>query len=361
MPRMRRLLCALLPLLLISPLAQAQKLFFINPGNSDELFWKSTGQAMAAAARSLGARLEERFTERDPARSMQIARELAARPAGERPDYVILVNEKGTLVENAQVLGEAGIKTFAINSGLLPQERQRYAPRKGLPLLMGTLVPDARQAGYLSARALIAQARRKHRPPIKMLALAGDRSTPVSIQRSEGLRQALAEHPDVVLAEQVFAEWRRDRGEEAMAGLLRRHPDAALLWSANDQMAFGAMAALERSGLKVGEDMLISGMNTSGEAMQAVRQGRLAVLAGGHFMVGAWAVVMLHDLHQGRDFADEGLELERPMFMLFDKTLAQRFLARFEPEVRDIDFRPYSKLLNPGLKRYDFSLAPLLR
>ncbi len=357
---MRRRLFVLLPLLLISPLALGQRLFFINPGNSDELFWKSAGQSMAVAARSLGARLEEKFTERDPARSMQIARELAARPAGERPDYVILVNEKGTLVENAQVLGEAGIKTFAINSGLLPQERLRHAPRKGLPLLVGSLVPDNRSAGYLSAKALIAKAGGKS-PPIKMLSIAGDRSTPSSLQRVEGLRQALAEHPEVVLAEQVFADWRRDRGDEAMTGLLKRHPDAALLWSANDQMALGAIAAIERSGRKPGQDMLVSGLNTSQEAMQAVRQERLAVLAGGHFMIGAWAVVMLYDLHRGRDFADEGLELERPMFMLFDKALAQRFLARFEPELRDMDFRPYSKVLNPTLKRYDFSLAPLLR
>lgn len=360
MTSMHRLPFVLLPLLLISPLALGQKLFFINPGNSDELFWNSASQAMAAAARSLGARLEERYTERDPGRSMQIARELAARPAGERPDYVILVNEKGTLVENAQALGEAGIKTFAINSGLLPQERQRFAPRRGLPLLVGSLVPDARHAGYLSAKALIAKSGRKS-SPIKMLSIAGDRSTPSSLQRVEGLRQALAEHPEVVLAEQVFADWRRDRGEEAMTGLLRRHPDVALLWSVNDQMALGAIAAIERSGMKSGQDVLVSGMNTSQEAMQAVRQERLAVLAGGHFMVGAWAVVMLHDLHHGRDFADEGLELERPMFMLFDKALAQRFQARFEPELRDIDFRPYSKVLNPNIKRYEFSLAPLLR
>ena len=145
------------------------------------------------------------------------------------------------------------------------------------------------------------------------------------------------------------------------ANLRWAYGGAVLLWSANDQMALGAMAAIERRGLKLGQDMLVSGVNTSPEAMQAVRQDRLAVLAGGHFMIGAWAVVMLYDLHHGRDFADEGLELERPMFMLFDKALAQRFQARFEPEVRDIDLRPYSKALNPSLKRYDFSLAPLLR
>lgn len=350
-------------LLCCSSWALAQRVAFINPGRSDETFWLTASQAMQAAATSLQMQLEELYAERDPERALQLAREIAARPAAQRPDYVVLVNEKLTLVANAQTLGAAGIKTFAAFSALLPQERRSRAPREGLPLLLGSLEPDAHQAGYLTARTLIAQGRRM-RPagqPLQLLVIAGDRSTPTSIQRNEGMRSAIAEQRDVELMETVFADWRRDLAAEQAQQLLQRHPQSQLVWAGSDQMAFGAMQAAEQQGRKPGHDLLFSAINTSPEAMQAVIDGRLAALAGGHFMAGAWAMVMLYDYHHGHDFAAEGLEQSRPMFLLFGKAEARRYLARFGTAMPRLDFRPFSKRLNPQLRRYDFSLGALLR
>ena len=73
-----------------------------------------------------------------------------------------------------------------------------------------------------------------------------------------------------------------------------------------------------------GADAWFSGINTSTEALDAIKSGRLTALAGGHFITGAWAVVMIYDYHHGRDFADEGLELERAMFAEFTPLLADR-------------------------------------
>lgn len=343
------------------PPALAQTVSFINPGHADEPYWLGVSEAMQAASRSLGIKLEVLYAGRDPGRALQLGREIAART--QRPDYVILVNEKGTLVENARVLGAAGIKTFAAFSGLLPQERARWAPRKGLPLLLGSLEPRAEDAGYLTAKALIAQALADSRSGIRpqLLAIGGDRSTPVSIQRNEGLRRALAEHPQVELVQQGFADWRRDLAAETMAGMLARHPQARSLWTGSDLMAFGAMDALEAAGQQVAGDWHIASINTSNEAMKALIDGRLKALAGGHFLAGAWSLVMVYDHHHGRDFSDEGLELERPMFMLFRKAEAQRFLARFGDGLGELDFRPYCKHLHPGIKRYRFEIAELLK
>ena len=70
---------------------------------------------------------------------------------------------------------------------------------------------------------------------------------------------------------------------------------------------------------------------------------------------------MLHDHHRGVDFKTEGLELQRPMFMLFDGRQARQFQQRFgEGQSLKLDFRVYSKALNPGLKRYPFQLEGLL-
>jgi ABC-type sugar transport system substrate-binding protein len=360
----RRLALFLLLIATLAAPAAAQRVGFINPGRADEPYWVGADEAMQAAARSLGLELEILHAERDPARALQLARGIAGRPAGERPDYVILVNEKGTLVENARVLGAAGIKTFAAFSGLLPQERERWAPRQGLPLLLGSLEPRAEDAGYLTARALIQQALAEHGPAhagkLQMLAISGDRSTPVSIQRNEGLRRALAEAPDVELVQQAFADWRHDLGRETMAGMIARHPRARLLWTGSDLMAFGAMEAIAAAGQQPARDWRIATINTTPEALKAVLDGRIKVLAGGHFLTGAWSLVMLYDHAHGRDFTDEGMELVRPMFMQIGKPEAQRFLARFGHGIPQLDFRSYSKVLNPGLKHYRFETEALL-
>ena len=60
--------------------AAAQTVAFINPGKSDEIYWVTAARGMQAAAEDLGMKLEVRFTERDHTRTVEIARELAARP-----------------------------------------------------------------------------------------------------------------------------------------------------------------------------------------------------------------------------------------------------------------------------------------
>ncbi len=86
----------------------------------------------------------------------------------------------------------------------------------------------------------------------------------------------------------------------------------------------------------------------------------MTALAGGHFITGAWALAMIYDYHHGRDFADEGLELRRPMFAEFTPALADRYLERFSGGFDGVDFSRYSKVRNAKLKRYNFGFAQLL-
>lgn len=360
---MRALLVLLFFLLPLA--AQAQRVAFLNPGRHDEAYWVAAGDAMQQAARSLGMGFEQQFGEREPERVLQLARELAARPAAQRPDYVVLANEKGVLVEASQILGAAGIKTFAAFSGLLPRELPAWTPRRGLPPLIGSLEPRAEDAGYLTARALIEQGRRLKLQAgdgrLHLLAIAGDRSTPVSIERTEGMRRAVAEQRDVVLDRVGFADFRKDLAAELASEMMGSHPEARLIWAGSDQMAFGAMQTARSRQLEPGRQVLFSAINTSPEAMRARIKGELSVLAGGHFLCGAWALVMIHDYHRGRDFKDLGLMLRQRMFMLFSEQEAEHFLARHGKGLAELDFRRYSRALNPGLAGYPFDPRVLLR
>ena len=360
-----RVLLILIVSSLLALNAQAQRVSFINPGMHDETYWRTAGEAMQQAARSLGMSFEQQFAERDPERALRLARELAARPAAQRPDYVVLVNEKGVLVEASRTLAAAGVKTFAAFSGLLPQERRTWAPRQGLPLLIGTLEPRAEDAGYLTARELIEQGRRQGLQgadgKLHLLAVAGDRSTPVSIARTEGMRRAVAEQPDVVLDRVAFGDWRKDLAAELSSEMMAAHPGARLLWAGSDQMAFGAMQVARSRQLEPGRQQLFAAINTSVEAMQARIKGELSALAGGHFLCGAWALVMIYDYHHGRDFKDLGLMQQQSMFTLFSEQEAERYLARHGKGLSSLDFRSYSRVLNPSVSHYEFDARVLVR
>jgi ABC-type sugar transport system substrate-binding protein len=354
-----------LTVLLCGSVARAQSVAFINPGKSGEIYWVTATQAMQAAAHSLGMTFEVQYAQREPLKTLEIAREMVARPAGKRPEYIVVTDDYSVADRLLAIIDPAGVKTFLAYSSIPVDQRGGIgSPRGKYKGWLGSLEPQAEDAGYLTARALIERGKREKAfgpdGKLHMLAIAGDRSTPSSINRNQGMHRAVAKAPMVVLEEEVYAAWARENAAQQAESLYRRYPDVKLVWAGNDLMAFGAMAAWEKRGGKPGVDAWFSGVNTSTEALEAIKSGRLTSLAGGHFITGAWALVMIYDYHHGRDFADEGLELRRPMFAEFTPLLADRYIERFSGGFDGVDFSRYSKVKNPKLRRYNFGFAQLL-
>jgi len=354
-----------LAVVLCGSVARAQSVAFINPGKSDEVYWVTAAQAMQAAARSLGMTFEVQYAQREPLKTLEIAREMVARPAGKRPEYIVITDDYSVADRLLAIIDPAGVKSFLAFSSIPVDQRGGIgSPRGKYKGWLGSLEPQAEEAGYLTARALIERGKKEKAfapdGKLHMLAIAGDRSTPSSINRNQGMRRAVAEAAMVVVEEEVYAAWTRENAAQQAESLYRRYPDVKLIWAGNDLMAFGAMAAWEKRGGKPGVDAWFSGINTSTEALEAVKSGRMTALAGGHFITGAWALVMIYDYHHGHDFADEGLELRRPMFAEFTPALADRYIERFSAGFDDVDFSRYSKVRNAKLKRYNFGFAQLL-
>jgi ABC-type sugar transport system substrate-binding protein len=354
-----------LSILLCGSIARAQSVAFINPGKSNELYWVTATLAMQAAAQSLGMRFEVQYAEREPLKTFDIAREMVARDVDKRPEYIVITDDSAVADQLLKIIDAAGVNSFLAYSSIPMGQRGGIgAPRTKYIGWLGSLEPVAEDAGYLTARALIERGKREKAfgpdGKLHMIAIAGDRTTASSIKRNEGMRRAVAEDPVVVLDHEVYASWTRESAFEQASQLYRRYPDVRLVWAGNDLMAFGAMAAWDKRGGKPGVDAWFSGINTSTEALEAIKSGRLTSLAGGHFITGAWALVMIHDYHRGRDFADEGLELQRLMFAEFTPQLAERYIERFSGGFDGVNFSRYSKVKNPQLKRYNFGFSQLL-
>ncbi|MFZ6690942.1 ABC transporter substrate-binding protein [Undibacterium sp. SXout20W] len=340
---------------------------FLNPGKSDEVYWVTASHCMSAAAHSLGVQLEILYSERDHLKTLTIAKEIAARGPGNRPDYVILSNDYAVGMEAMRILDAAKIKTFFAFSGISdPHERDTVAgPRQIYKGWLGSLEPKSEEAGYLTARELIQRGEAMHLyapdGKLHMLVIAGDRTTTTSFKRNNGMRRAIAEAKNLVVDQEVYGEWSRTKAKVQSEWLYKRYPGKHLVWAGNDQMAFGAMESWRAIGGVPGKDSLFSGVNTSSEALTAIEDGSLTALAGGHFVAGAFALVMLYDYDHSKDFTDEGLELDRSMFILFDKESAHRFYHLFGGlNFEHVDFRQFSKVYNANVKKYEFSFRQIL-
>ena len=348
-------LCLSLPL---AATAQAASVVFLNPGQSTETFWLSYSRFMQAAADDLGMTLRVEYGERNAERALTQARAVLEGP--QRPDYLVLVNEQYVAPEIIRLSKGTGVKLLLVNNGLTAGQAESIEAQPGkYGQLLGTLTGNDEQAGYQMLHQMVALL-----PPsddfIDLVAFSGVKTTPASQLREQGMRRALADFPRVRLRQVVYGGWSRQRAFEQAQQLLQRYPQTKLVWSANDEMAFGAMQAFEAAGRKPGRDVVFSAVNSSPEALRARIDGRLGVLMGGHFSLGGWAMVMLHDDAQGLAMNRDGRdEHSLPVLQSIDPAKARRWLKLLEKDDYGVDFQHYSAQGRPSSYQYPFLASPV--
>lgn len=354
----RGIVAVILCCLATAAAAQAQpRVIFVSPGRQDEAFWSMLSAAMTAAASQLDMKLEVEWALRD-----RIAMaDLGVAAAQRRPDYLVLVNEQRSAWAGLEEAAKLGVKVLMLNNTFTGEDLARYGgPRERFPNYIGALLPDNVQAGRAMALALgRAAMARGDADPIEMFAINGLLATPAAADRFAGLQQALAELPQLRLVADIEAEWNRAAVVEPLEGLLLRHRGAQLIWAANDAMALGALDAAARDAIAGRRQWLVAGMNWSPEGVAAVRDGRMLVSLGGHFLAGGFALVMLRDHYDGRDFADIGLVQHMP-FSALDRGNVEGYIARFGGgNWNQVDFKALRR--DPDNQPYRFDPTVLTR
>jgi ABC-type sugar transport system substrate-binding protein len=334
---------------------------FLSPGSDDEAFYGPLSRWMQAAADQLGIELEVIHCQRDPRQVSAKGEALFNRPL--LPEYLVLTNYRHLAVRLLPRAVAAGIKVFLINEGLLTADQAKLgSPREKLPLWLGQLLPDDFQAGRALADRLIEQARGRGlvdgEGRIHLCAITGDFSSS-SVSRVTGLRAAVREHAEVVLDGVHPASWDQVRAGAAMTTQLVTQPATAVVWAASDLMALGAVESIRAAGRVPGEDLLVGGVDWAPFVPGTIAGGELTASAGGHFMDGAWALVMLHDHHHGRDFDAATVKSK---FVVLTRDNLPRYAPLFEDAKRSqVDFARFSKAASPDAGCYDFTVEALMR
>lgn len=105
----------------------------------------------------------------------------------------------------------------------------------------------------------------------KVIELEGIAGTSVARERGEGFKQAVDAHHFSVLASQP-ADFDRTKGLNVMQNLLTAHPDVQAVFAQNDEMALGALRALQTAGKS---DVLVVGFDGTADGVKAVNSHKL--------------------------------------------------------------------------------------
>lgn len=112
----------------------------------------------------------------------------------------------------------------------------------------------------------------------KIVELQGTPGSAAANDRRKAFADGLAKHPDLKIIDSQSADFSRAKGKEVMEAFIKKHGKSIeIVYSHNDDMALGAIQAIEEAGLKPGQDVIIVSVDAIKEAVQAVADGKISV------------------------------------------------------------------------------------
>lgn len=338
------------------------KVTLLSP--DDSKFWQMVAGFSEAVADDLGIELtihtdhkRNRFSYRT------LLADVLARD--DKPDYVMFMAKEMVTGNMLQMAGEAGVKVLTFNTDIPESESDALGdPRVTMPHWIGQVSPDNRLAGKQLADFLLAAAKSLSRDATQerwgAIALSGTRDSSAAKDRDLGLEDAMADNA-LQLYQLVYANWSEQEAADKTRRLIKRYPNPDIVWSTSDGMALGAIEALENGGLTPGVDVVVGGIDWEPRALEAIHEGTMSVSLGRHFMGGGLTLLLLHDYHNGYDFAGSIDNSLRYQFEIASRENLTQIKKILKPENwQAVDFRRLSPVYNPEIRSNRLSANQLM-
>jgi len=111
----------------------------------------------------------------------------------------------------------------------------------------------------------------------KVVILDGVLGSQTGQDRKRAMEDVLKKYPGIEILAAQTALFQRAEGMKVMENLLVRFPKIDAVLAANDEMALGAIQAIEAAGRQ--KEILVSGFDANNDALKAIAQGKLTVTA----------------------------------------------------------------------------------
>jgi ABC-type sugar transport system substrate-binding protein len=110
----------------------------------------------------------------------------------------------------------------------------------------------------------------------RILELQGTTGSDPANERRRAFAEAIAKYPDLKVIDSQSGDFSRQQGKEVMEAFLKKYGrNFDIVYSHNDDMALGAIQAIEAAGLKPGKDVVIVSIDAIKEGVTAVADGKI--------------------------------------------------------------------------------------
>ena len=110
---------------------------------------------------------------------------------------------------------------------------------------------------------------------VNMVVLEGTTGSAPANDRATGWDNVLGSDPAFTVLASQTGDFTRDGGKKVMEGFLATYPDIDLLYAHNDDMALGAIEAIEAAGKVPGQDIKIVSIDAVKAGMEALAAGKI--------------------------------------------------------------------------------------
>lgn len=176
--------------------------------------------------------------------------------------------EESPLIPAVMRARSAGVPTFLVDRTVNPDVAQagvHFVSFLGSDFIeQGGRVADWLSANFEGDKGMIIE-------------LEGTTGSSPANDRKKGFDDKIAEDDRFTILASRSGDFARDAGRQVMETLLQAHPEVNVVYAHNDEMAIGAIQALEAAGRKPGEDVIIVSIDGTRDALQAIIDGKMGV------------------------------------------------------------------------------------
>ncbi len=169
----------------------------------------------------------------------------------------------------------------------------------------------------------------------KIIELEGTTGADPAIDRKKGFHDLILQgsfkgtpvadpQPGMQILASQTGDFVRDKGRQVMQTLLQAHPDVTAVYAHNDEMAIGAITALEEAGRKPGQDVILVSIDGENAALDAIVEGKLGASVESSPFFGPISFDTMMKYANGEDIPDWVKVEDR----FFDKNNAKEFQGK---------------------------------
>jgi ABC-type sugar transport system substrate-binding protein len=168
--------------------------------------------------------------------------------------------------------------------------------------LYATLIgSDFVEEGRRAARWVIEDSQGKQ-GPIRIVELQGTVGSAPANDRMRGFKEVIDGDSRFEIVRSQSGDFTRARGKEVMEAFLKAEGDNIdVLFAHNDDMAIGAIQAIEEAGRKPGTDIRIVSIDGVRGAFEAMRAGKLNATVECNPLLGPQLADLIREVHAGRE------------------------------------------------------------